>query len=192
MPQGHIRMNHRKRKTQGNIRLHNKLLAGAALAVMFATSASAADAPMRKAGLWEVKTTIEGQGRPVTVQQCIDAATDQMLQSSAGPFAAPLCTGREVTKSDSGMTIDTHCSFGGKPANARAVVSGSFDSAYTMTVTAEGSALPPVKMTIEGKWLSACAAGQQPGDVIMANGVKVNIPELQKRALGGDPLQPGK
>jgi hypothetical protein len=47
-------------------------------------------------------------------------------------------------------------------------------------------------MTIEGKWLSACVAGQQAGDVIMANGVKVNIPELQKRVLGADPSQPGK
>jgi hypothetical protein len=72
------------------------------------------------------------------------------------------------------------------------VVTGSFDSAYTMNVTAEGGALPQVKMTMEGKWLSACAAGQKPGDVIMANGVKVNIPELQKRALGPDPLQPPK
>jgi hypothetical protein len=192
MQQDHIRMNHRKRSLPGNVRLRVMPLMGAALGLLFVSTAFAADAPARKAGLWEVKTTIEGQGRPVTVQQCIDAATDQMLQSSAGPFAAPLCTGREVTKSDAGMTIDTHCSFNGKPANARAVVSGSFDSAYTMTVTAEGGALPPVKMTIEGKWLSACVAGQQAGDVIMANGVKVNIPELQKRALASPPLEPGK
>jgi hypothetical protein len=160
--------------------------------LLFVTQAVAADAPARKPGLWEVKTSIEGQGRAVTVQQCIDAATDQMLQSSAGPFSAPLCTGREVTKSDTGMTIDTHCSLNGKPANAHAVVSGSFDSAYTMTVTAEGGVLPPVKMIIDGKWLGACTAGQQPGDVVMANGVKVNIPELQKRALGAAPLEPGR
>lgn len=192
MARDDLPMNHRKRRLQGKVRLRTASLTGAAFAVLFATSVSAADAPARKPGLWEVKTTIEGQGRAVTVQQCIDAATDQMLQSSAGPFAAPLCTAREVTKSDGGMTIDTHCSFNGKAANAHAVVSGSFDSAYTMTVTAEGGALPPVKMSTEAKWLSACAAGQQPGDVIMANGVKVNIPELQKRALGSDPSQPGK
>jgi Protein of unknown function (DUF3617) len=185
-------MNHGKHTLQGKPRLHIALLIGAALAGSISSPASSADAPARKPGLWEVKTTIEGQGRPVTVQQCIDAATDQMLQSSAGPFAAPLCTGRDVTKSDAGMTIDTHCNFNGKTANAHAVVSGSFDSAYTMTVTAEGGVLPPVKMTIDGKWLSACAAGQQPGDVIMSNGVKVNIPELQKRALGAEPSQPGK
>ncbi|MFZ1970475.1 MAG: hypothetical protein WAU79_25680, partial [Bradyrhizobium sp.] len=77
--------------------------------------------------------------------------------------------------------------------SAHADITGSFDSAYTMTVTAEGSDLPATKMTMEGKWLGACAAGQQPGDVIMAGGVKVNIPELQKRAPTPDvATQPGK
>jgi hypothetical protein len=164
-----------------------------AFASLFAAQVEAADAPARKPGLWEVKTTIEGQGRTVTVQQCIDAATDQMLQSSAGPFSVPTCSGREVKPSEGGMTIDSRCSFNGKAANAHAVVTGSFDSAYTMTVTAEGSELPAVKMAMEGTWLGVCAAGQRAGDVIMANGVKVNIPELQKRVLAPDTLpQPGK
>jgi hypothetical protein len=185
-------MNQRKNRLQDEAGRRVRFVMPAMFAVLLAGPAFAADAPGRKPGLWEVKTAIEGQGRAVTVQQCIDAATDQMLQASAGPFSAPLCKGREVTKSDAGMTIDTDCSLNGKAATAHAVVTGNFDSAYTMTVTAEGGALPPVKMTMEGKWLSACAAGQQPGDVIMANGIKVNIPELQKRALGPDPLQPGK
>jgi hypothetical protein len=160
--------------------------------LLAATQAFAADAPARKPGLWEVKTTIQDSGRAVTVQQCIDAATDQMLQSSTGPFSAPLCASREVQKSEGGMTIDSKCSFNGKPASAHAVVSGSFDSAYTMAVTAEGDDLPATKMTMDGKWLGACAADQQPGDVIMAGGVKVNIPELQKRALAPDPTRPAK
>ena len=164
----------------------------AVFALLFATYAEAADLPARKPGLWEVKTTLEGHGRAVTVQQCIDAATDQVLQSSAGPFAAPACPEREVKKSDNGTTIDSRCNFNGKAASARAVITGSFDSAYVMTVTSEGADLPAMTMTSEGKWLGACAAGQQPGDVVMANGVKVNIPELQKRALAPDPAQPGK
>ena len=164
----------------------------AASALLFMAHAEAADLPARKPGLWEVKTTIEGHGRAVTVQQCIDAATDQMLQSSAGPFAAPACPERVVKKSDNGTTIDSRCNFNGKAANAHAVITGSFDSAYTMTVTSEGADLPAMTMTSEGKWLGACTDGQQPGDVVMANGVKVNIPELQKRALAPDPLQPGK
>lgn len=161
-------------------------------AFLVAVPASADDAPLRKPGLWEVKTTIADSGRAVTVQQCIDAETDLMLQSSTGPFSTPLCASREVKKSDNGMTIDSQCSFNGKPASAHAVVTGSFDSAYSMTVTAEGDDLPATKMTMDGKWLGACAAGQKPGDVIMANGVKVNIPALQKRALAPDTSQPAR
>lgn len=164
----------------------------AAIGMIFGliSAVQAADAPARKAGLWEIKTSIEGRGRAITVRQCIDAATDQMLQSSTGPFAGSACPRRDVQKSDSGMTIDSHCTFNDKPASVRAVVSGSFEDAYTMTVTSEGSDLPAAKMTMEGKWIGACAADQRPGDVIMANGVKVNIPELQKRALGPDTTTP--
>ena len=59
-----------------------------------------------------------------------------------------------------------------------------------MTVTSEGGGLPAVKMTIESKWLGACAADQKPGDVIMPGGVKVNVPELQKGAPASDILPP--
>jgi hypothetical protein len=168
---------------------HNTPLAAIGMIFGLISVAHAAETPARKPGQWEVKTSLEGQGRTVTVKQCIDAATDQMLQSSAGPFSAPLCE-RDVQKSDGGMTINSRCTFNGKPASVRAVVTGSFDDAYTMTVTSEGSDLPATKMTMEGKWLGACAADQMPGDVIMASGIKINIPEMQKRALAPGPMTP--
>jgi hypothetical protein len=171
------------------IQYKNNSLTIAALAMaslMSQAQAFAADAPLRKPGLWEVKTSIDDRGHSVTVQQCIDAATDQMLQSSTGPLAGPACTERDVKKSEAGMTIDSRCSFNGKPASAHTIVTGSFDGAYSMTVTAEGSDLPATKMMMEGKWLGACPADQKPGDVTMANGVRVNIPDLQKRSLAPD------
>ena len=162
------------------------LCAGAVIGLSFLAPALATELPARKPGLWEVKTSIEGNPRALTVQQCIDASTDQMLQSNAGPFSAAACSEREVKKSDSAMTIDSRCTLSGKPGSAHAVVTGSLDSAYTMTVTAEGGGLPAVKMTIESKWLGACAADQKPGDVMMAGGVKINVPELQKHAPAPD------
>src|SRR5882724_7696333 len=43
--------------------------------------ALAAELPSRQAGLWEVKMSFEGRNVPgQTIQQCIDAATDQMMQ----------------------------------------------------------------------------------------------------------------
>jgi hypothetical protein len=37
-------------------------------------------------------------------------------------------------------------------------------------------------MTIEGKRLGACEAGQKPGDVIMTNGFKINVLDMKPAA----------
>jgi hypothetical protein len=155
------------------------------LLLIGATPVSAAELPSRKPGLWQVKTSIENSNAPARViLQCIDASTDQMLQSSAGPFAPAACPERGVQQSENSITIDSTCTVGGKPATAHSVVSGSFDSAYTMTVTAQSEDLPGGKMTMtmEGKWLGPCTADQKPGDIVMSNGAKINIPEMQKRS----------
>src|SRR5262245_30425894 len=49
------------------------------LALLAAIPASAAEMPARKPGLWELKMSFENRNTPgQTMQQCIDAATDQM------------------------------------------------------------------------------------------------------------------
>lgn len=161
------------------------------LAQIGANPALAAETLSRKPGLWEVKTSIENSNGPVRViRQCIDLATDQMLQSSAGPFDPAACPQRDVQRSDEAATIDSVCKVAGKPVSARAVISGSFDSAYKMTVTAQGEALPGGKMvmTMDAKWLGPCAADQKPGDIIMSNGAKINLPDMMKR--GPSPIDP--
>jgi Protein of unknown function (DUF3617) len=164
------------------------------LVLIYAMPVSAAELPSRKPGLWQVKTSIESSNAPSRViQQCIDAATDQMLQSSAGPFAPAACPERDVQRSENSITIDSICTVGGKTATAHSVITGSFDSAYTMTVTSQSPDIPGGKMvmTMEAKWLGPCTEDQKPGDVVLGNGVKINIPEMQKRNTSpGIPLPP--
>jgi hypothetical protein len=63
------------------------------------------------------------------------------------------------------------------------VITGSFDSGYTMTITTEGDGIAAERnITIAAKWLGPCAAGQKPGDMIMQNGMKMNLVDMQKRA----------
>ena len=154
-----------------------------ALALIGTTAANAAELPTRKAGLWEINMSFSNRAGQ-NVQQCIDASTDAMLQSSAGPFAQAACSKRDIQRTGDGFVMDSTCTVAGKTATAHSVITGSFDSAYTMKVTAEGELLPGGKMTMtmEGKWLGACTADQRPGDIIMGNGVKINIPDMQKRA----------
>ena len=50
------------------------------LAVVCATPAAALYLPARKAGLWEIKMTLEDAKVPgPAMQQCVDAATDKLL-----------------------------------------------------------------------------------------------------------------
>src|SRR5215468_7331864 len=94
----------------------------AVLALAGALPALAAELPSRRAGLWEIKTAFENRnGAGLTVRQCIDAATDQMMQSSAGPLARAACSRSDVQKSGDTVTIDSTCTLGGKTAKSRAV-----------------------------------------------------------------------
>jgi hypothetical protein len=158
------------------------------LVVAFTMPAAAAEMPSRKAGLWEITTHMPNH--PMTMKQCIDAATDQAMQSHASSAGAN-CSKRDVQKSATGMTIDSVCTIAGKTMNSHIVVSGSFDSNYTMTITSEGGSLPAARtITLDAKWLGPCAADQKPGDTIMSNGVKMNIVDMQK-AMRPPPALPG-
>ena len=154
------------------------------LGVIGAVPALAAELPSRKPGLWEMKMEFAGRNTPgQTMQQCIDASTDHMMQSNAGPSGQSTCSKRDVQRSGDTITIDSVCTVGGKTTTSHAVITGSFDSAYTMTVTSDSAAMPGSKtrMTMAAKWLGPCSGDQKPGDMIMGNGMKINILEMKKR-----------
>jgi hypothetical protein len=142
----------------------------------------AADLPNRKAGLWEI-TTDAGE-HSVKMQQCIDAATDHAMQTRGGATPQGDCSKRDVKQSGNTTTIDSVCTFGGKTRTSHIVITGSFDSDYTMTVTGQTQGQPAGRtVTLSAKWLGPCAADQRPGDMIMPNGMKMNItsmPGMQK------------
>jgi hypothetical protein len=141
--------------------------------VLFTTaSASAADFPARKAGLWEI--TIAGP-HSIKVRQCADAASDQAM-AQAGIGLPGDCPKHDVQESGSAITIDSVCKSAGKTTTSHIVITGSLDSKYTMTMTSQApgtSVRGP--MTLYAEWLGPCRADQKPGDVIMPDGTKVNV-----------------
>jgi hypothetical protein len=162
-----------------------KLIVACGLVLIGAATAMAAELPTRKAGRWQIMMSIAGRGGQ-SIEQCVDAATDQMLQSNAGPFAQGACSKRDIERSGDHMIVDSSCTVAGKTATAHTVITGDFNSAYKMTVTSRSDALrgAAIDMTLEAKWLGPCTAGQKPGDVIMPGGLKVNIRDLQKFGIG--------
>jgi Protein of unknown function (DUF3617) len=150
------------------------------LSMACVASASAAEFPARKAGLWEVKTTTS-TGHSVQIQQCVDAKTDEAMQANVGAAPQRDCSKRDVQKSGATITIDSVCTTAGKTRTSHMVITGSFDSDYTMVITSQSDALPaPRTTTMSAKWLGPCAADQKPGDMIMPNGMKMNLQNMQK------------
>lgn len=170
-----------------------------AVAFMFVPAfAFALDMPTRKAGLWELKMEFQGRNLPSQLmQQCTDASTDKLMTYNFGGAAERNCQKRDVQNKGGTITIDSVCQFGDATTTSHAVVSGDFNSAYTVQIssTRQGGRPTPgaapggeSHMMIAAKWLGPCVAGQKPGDVMMGNGMRMNVLELQK--TGGAPRRP--
>ena len=162
--------------------------------LLCASPALAAELPARKAGLWELKMTLEGRGVAMpSIQHCIDAATDRQMNSMGGNGRAEQCSKKDVQVSGNTVTVDSVCEIGtGMTATSHAVITGDFNSAYVVKVNSRRAGGPAgvpgeTNMTIEAKWLGPCKADQKPGDIVMNNGMKMNINDAQK----GVPGRPG-
>jgi hypothetical protein len=141
--------------------------------------AFAADFPARKPGLWQIDTTTVN-GHTVSLQECVDARTDQLMQARFGSMPQRNCSKRNMQKSGDTITIDSVCTIAGQTSSHHMVITGSFDSGYTMTMTSQTQGSPtPRTVTMTAKWVGPCAAGQRPGDMIMPGGRTINILDMQ-------------
>jgi len=169
----------------------HRILAIVACGFVVATAASAAEMPTRKAGLWDLKMVFEGRAAMTqSMQHCVDATTDKLMNSNFGGMSKEACPKQDFKTAGNTITVDSICKFGEATTTSHATIVGSFDSAYTVHVTSTrngGPAIPGMapgqasNMTIEAKWVGPCKADQKPGDIIMANGFKMNVLSMPTR-----------
>ena len=164
-------------------------LASLGFAVCYVVSAGAAradDLPVRKAGLWEIKTARSGSSIPeMTMQHCTDETVDKDMNNNVSPLAKQICSKQEIHKTSTGYVSDSVCDVAGVTSTSHAEINGDFNSAYTVkTVShAQGGVAGAGRDTtvmLEAKWLGACKPDQKPGDIMMPNGLKMNIHDMDK------------
>ena len=155
-----------------------------AIAVLAALALPAAaqeiDFPERKAGQWEIKMIpdVAGAMPEQTIKACFS-------------MSKSMCSRQEITRDGSDYVIDSTCQVGTMSTTSHIVVSGDFQSAYTVKMTSEITGAPmPMSgagnMTQEARWVSAdCTDGMAPGDMLMPGGMKVNVNEMMKMFGGG-------
>ena len=163
------------------------LLVGTCLTTAWPTlEARAAELPLRKAGLWEMKLVRAGSPLPeVTMQHCTDETTDRDMATAASPLSKEICSKRDTAQTATGYVSDSECSVAGVSMTTHSEITGDFNSAYTVKTTSHSDrpagGLPgDVVTTIEAKWLGPCKPGQKPGDIVMPGGFKLNVKDAEK------------
>lgn len=169
----------------------------AAIAVLAASTAAAAaqdiEFPERKAGQWEIKMVPETPGAmpETTVQACLDAESDKQMMQAGFSMSKSMCSRQEITRQGDDYIIDSTCQIGPMSTTSHIVMSGDFQSAYTVKMTSETTGAMAAmagtnNMTQEARWVSdACADGMVPGDMLMPGGMKMNVNDLLKSMGGG-------
>jgi hypothetical protein len=148
------------------------------------TGAVAQQYPKLKAGLWQMSRTSDRPGdrsTPITI--CFDDTVQKEMWDMGAGQMRGFCSKTDFHMSASGGTGETICNFGGSTAHSTSKMTLTGDTAYRTEVDTTFD--PPMNgnmakshMTIEGKYLGACKAGQRPGDVTLPNGQVVNMTDM--------------
>ena len=155
-------------------------------AIALSAEALAIDLPKRKSGLWDIKISRASSNRQAqTMQMCIDQKTDNIAQQMGESVAREACSKHEIRREGNKIVGDSVCKIGETTAATRTVFSGEFDRAYHGEIRTKYSPALMGKSenltVIDAKWIGPCQADQKPGDMIMPNGMKINIHEMQQQ-----------
>jgi len=155
-----------------------------AAAPAVATPVSLQDLPHRKAGLWRQTMTMQGLDRAMpAVEACTDAGSEAKLSLLGQHKSKDLCQSQQFSRNlDGSISFNVSCDLGahGKTVSS-GVITGDYNSNYKIEMDSKttGSPVPQAnverKMTITSTWTGPCAPGQRGGDIIMANGQKINL-----------------
>ena len=173
---------------------HATLLALSLLLVVGPVSAQ--ETPHRKSGLWELtRTSTYTENQPRHTKLCIAQASDNALRQVAEGMRGETCKTDKLTRDGDKLQVDATCTLRTSTATTHAVITGNFDSAYT--IESKSTYNPPLagqakgQAVLSAKWTGPCPAGMQPGEMILNNGKLAdsegNVEEaMPKRGGAGD------
>ncbi len=136
--------------------------------------------PPRKSGLWQITiTSADSKVPPKSAQICIDDATESALMGMGGAMSKKMCSKLDVNFEGLNGTADSICKFGTSTQTTHSTIAFTGDSAYHTETTAHFD--PPLNgksdtaMTDDAKWIGPCPDTMKPGDIFMANGMKMHL-----------------
>jgi hypothetical protein len=160
------------------------IIAGSVLIVWGTALAAPLELPHQKVGLWQQSAARDGTPMPQGSSQiCLDKEVEDKMSVFGQQMANKMCQHQKVAHNlDGSWSSDSVCTFGpGLKLSGHTVVTGNFNSKIVMTTTSTAIGAPVAAMNgkhetvITSTWLGPCKPDQRGGDMIMANGMKINM-----------------
>ena len=147
-------------------------------------SADNVQLPERKAGLWELSTTMdEGLGpKDQTMKLCIDADMERNTVSASAEEHAKQCSKYNVTRQGDSTVVDMSCQFASRHVTSRTEMSGDFQTTFLVKIESNTSGehnkqSVNVKRTITqtGKYLGEGCGDLVGGEAMGADGSRILV-----------------
>lgn len=159
-----------------------------------APAAGPAAMPSRKPGLW--KQTVSASGMQQVSRICLDKIVEARLAVWGAGASKDMCHQTSITPAPGGWAFTSSCDMGsGGKTTSQGTVTGDFNSDYRVETqsTTEGAGAPQMngvhRMTMEATWEGPCPVDMKPGEMALANGMKINMMDM---AAGRPPMaRPG-
>lgn len=149
-----------------------------------AAAADEAQLPERKAGLWELTTTMdEGLGpKDQTMKLCVDADMERTTVAASTQEHEKQCSKYEIKKEGDKTVVDMSCQFASRHVTSRTEMSGDFQTSLAVKIESTTSGdhngqTVAVKRTITqtGKYLDASCGDLMGGEAKGPDGTKVMV-----------------
>jgi hypothetical protein len=140
--------------------------------------------PERKAGLWELTTTMdEGLGpKDQTMKLCIDADMERNTVSASIEEHNKQCSKHDVTKQGDRTVVEMSCQFASRHVVSHTEMSGDFNNAFEVKIESTTSGEQnqqsvSVKRTIvqKGKYLGESCGDLVGGEAMGADGSRILV-----------------
>jgi hypothetical protein len=151
--------------------------------------AAAAALPSPKAGLWRESLLRDGRelGLIGEMRACLDADARGRLTAMGGQAGKSMCRSLAVTRDgDGGYHFSSACDLGpGGHVVTQGELTGDLASRYRVRSQTDttGAVLASMNgrhtIDLEASYLGSCPGGMKPGEVVIANGMKVNMDHLR-------------
>ncbi|MEO8667767.1 MAG: DUF3617 family protein [Bauldia sp.] len=167
------------------------LFAGALAGQVASAAADDLQIPPRKAGQWDI-TMAMGHGLPeMKAQMCLDDTTDKAMMAAGLSLSKTVCPEQSAVRDGDDIVIDSKCEMGRMKTASHIVISGDFQSTYTVHITGTIEGMPKgmsnkTDITQTVTWAGAeCTGGLKPGEMAMPGGIKIDATKLMKSMGGG-------